>query len=150
MACRRIVRTAIIHLVRNKVKAVTRKALVCLLVSLFASLGIHPCTATYVLPSGTACSACPELSKGCENPNMATDDCRTCCELVACHDDSEPANYITAIPIHFDLDLPVLHSVLLERDQVLGSPPLIWLDGSPPVGPPDDAQSRAPPLSLKV
>lgn len=81
---------------------------------------------------------------------MAAGDCRSCCELVACHDDSEPARHLTATQIHFDLDLPVMHSVLLASGQVLGNPPLIWLDGSPPVGPPDDAQSRAPPLSLKV
>ncbi|MCC7102472.1 MAG: hypothetical protein IT206_05260 [Fimbriimonadaceae bacterium] len=133
---------------KTELTAITRKALVCLLVSLFASLGIHPCTATYVLPSGSACAACPELSKECESPSMATDDCRSCCELVACHDESELASQFTATPIHYDLDLPVLHPLFLETSQILGNPPIIWLAGSPPVGPPDHAQSRAPPLFL--
>ncbi len=79
---------------------------------------------------------------------MATDDCRSCCELVACHDESELASQFTATPIHYDLDLPVLHPLFLETSQILGNPPIIWLAGSPPVGPPDHAQSRAPPLFL--
>ena len=122
------------------------------LLMLIAFGQVQLCPPEYVLPDGTTCDRCPQIT--CETERGDREgtftaphgDCHDCCTLVACHDDHKHAG---------DATLPGSVAALPCAHPTISLPRLgIWVAlftyvrEHPPTGPPDDSLSRGPPSFL--
>ena len=124
------------------------------LATLLFATQLHLCEPTYTLPTGEKCSACPgiaSLSQSRTNQLVTkTGDCRDCCKLTGCHDNTKTAVVAVTAPqvvpaiLHCQTELVLC---LLIVDAPVSVP---RIEGIPPTGPPSPDNSRAPPDSTLV
>lgn len=131
----------------------SRQVSLVLAILLFATQ-LHLCEPTYVLPTGQKCSTCPAIAsvKQTDKSGLATQsrDCRDCCKLTGCHDNTKSGLVAVTAPQIVPAILPCqteLVLCVLIVDSPISVPKI---EGVPPTGPPSPDNSRAPPHSTLV
>lgn len=130
-----------------------------LLITLLLLGQFHLCEASYQLPNGQTCFACPKLDdKSCGDLKDRTPglqarhgDCHDCCVLRACEDKSHESPTLAPGWAAFDLVacFPPKLQILIPCGPLCGSMPM-HIASAPITGPPSQKSSRAPPLAMNL